>query len=34
MTTLTLETTLRQHPDRIATEADGEMLTMHMKSGG
>jgi hypothetical protein len=33
MTTLTLETTLRQHPDQIAAEADGEVLMMHVESG-
>ena len=33
MTTLTLATTLRQHPDQIAAEADGEVLMMHVESG-
>jgi hypothetical protein len=33
MTTLTLETTVRQHPDQIAAEADGEVLMMHLESG-
>ena len=33
MTTLTLETLVRQHPDQIAAEADGEVLMMHIESG-
>jgi hypothetical protein len=33
MTKLTLETTVRQHPDQIAAEADGEVLMMHVESG-
>lgn len=33
MPTLTLETPLRQHPDQIAAEADGEVLMMHVESG-
>lgn len=33
MTTLTLDTLIRQHPDQIAAEADGEVLMMHIESG-
>ena len=33
MTTLTLDTQVRQHPDQIAAEADGEVLMMHVESG-
>lgn len=33
MTDLTLETRVRQHPDQIAAEADGEVLMMHVESG-
>jgi hypothetical protein len=32
-TPLTLGTRLRQHPDQIAAEADGEVLMMHVESG-
>lgn len=31
--TLTLDTRVRQHPDQIAAEADGEVLMMHVESG-
>lgn len=30
---LTLETLIRQHPEQIAAEADGEVLMMHIESG-
>ena len=33
MATLTLDTLIRQHPDQIAAEADGEVLMMHIESG-
>ncbi|MCC7278936.1 MAG: PqqD family protein [Chromatiaceae bacterium] len=33
MTNLTLDTLIRQHPDQIAAEADGEVLMMHIESG-
>jgi len=33
MSTLTLDTRIRQHPDQIATEVDGEVLMMHIESG-
>lgn len=33
MSTLTLDTRVRQHPDQIAAEADGEVLMMHIASG-
>jgi hypothetical protein len=33
MTSLTLDTLVRQHPDQIAAEADGEVLMMHIDSG-
>jgi hypothetical protein len=32
-TMLTMETLIRQHPDQIAAEADGEVLMMHIESG-
>lgn len=31
--TLTLDTRVRQHPDQIAAEVDGEVLMMHIESG-
>lgn len=31
--TLDLNTRLRQHPDQVAAEADGEVLMMHIDSG-
>lgn len=33
MTALTLDTLLRQHPDQVSAEADGEVLMMHIDSG-
>ncbi|MCG6941457.1 MAG: PqqD family peptide modification chaperone [Thiohalocapsa sp.] len=30
---LTLETVVRQHPDLVAADADGEVLMMHVDSG-
>jgi hypothetical protein len=33
MRALTLETQIRQHPGRIASEADGEEMFMHVGSG-
>ena len=33
MSTLTSDTRIRQHPDLIAAEADGEVLMMHVESG-
>jgi len=30
---LSLDTRVRQHPDQIAAEADGEVLMMHLESG-
>jgi hypothetical protein len=30
---MTLDTQIRQHPDQIAAEADGEVLMMHVESG-
>jgi hypothetical protein len=32
-TTLTLDSLIRQHPEQIAAEADGEVLMMHIESG-
>ncbi|MGB4336775.1 MAG: PqqD family peptide modification chaperone [Chromatiaceae bacterium] len=32
-TILTLASRVRQHPDQIAAEADGEVLMMHVESG-
>lgn len=31
--TLDLNTRLRQHPNQVAAEADGEVLMMHIESG-
>ena len=31
--TLTLDTLLRQHPDQVSAEADGEVLMMHVETG-
>jgi hypothetical protein len=31
--TLTLDTLLRQHPDQVSAEADGEVLMMHIETG-
>lgn len=33
MATLLLNTLVRQNPDQIAAEADGEVLMMHIESG-
>lgn len=33
MATLLLNTLIRQNPDQIAAEADGEVLMMHVESG-
>lgn len=33
MATLSLTTLVRQNPDQVAAEADGEVLMMHIESG-
>jgi hypothetical protein len=33
ISTLDLNSRLRQHPDQVAAEADGEVLMMHIDSG-